>query len=111
MIHCNCGVSRSPTILIAYFISKRESFKDAYMKVFKRRRYIKPNRKFFQQLFRYALQIHQDDPMKACYFVANFWNCDGKNENMTREEQIEFALRMDSLDFSVGDLSLISQSY
>ena len=49
-IHCNAGISRSPSIIIAYLIkSLNYSFKDAFNLV-KSKRNIKPNEKFLQEL-------------------------------------------------------------
>ena len=109
-IHCNCGVSRSATILIAYFISQNMSFQQAYNAVFNKRRFIKPNRMFFKQLFHYALETCED-PMMAYNFIANFWECDGKKENMIKEDKIAFAIDMDNHDFTIGHLGLQSLDY
>ena len=49
-VHCNAGISRSPSIIIAYLIKALNySFKDAYNFV-KSKRNIKPNEKFIQEL-------------------------------------------------------------
>ena len=49
-VHCNAGVSRSPSIIIAYLIKElKYSFKDAYNLV-KSKRNIKPNEKFIKEL-------------------------------------------------------------
>ena len=49
-VHCNAGISRSPSIVIAYLIKALNySFKDAYNLV-KSKRNIKPNEKFIQEL-------------------------------------------------------------
>ena len=48
--HCNAGISRSPSIIIAYLIKElKYSFKDAFNLV-KSKRNIKPNEKFIQEL-------------------------------------------------------------
>ena len=48
--HCNAGISRSPSIVIAYLIKElKYSFKDAFNLV-KSNRNIKPNEKFIQEL-------------------------------------------------------------
>ena len=50
-IHCTCGVSRSPTIVISYLMWKTHSdFKDVYFFVKKRRPEIDPNNGFRRQL-------------------------------------------------------------
>ncbi|XP_032680144.1 dual specificity protein phosphatase 19 [Odontomachus brunneus] len=51
LVHCNAGVSRSPTIIIAYLMIMMElSYKEAYDKVKKARSCIKPNDGFVKQL-------------------------------------------------------------
>ena len=48
--HCNAGISRSPSIVIAILIKElKYSFKDAFNLV-KSNRNIKPNEKFIQEL-------------------------------------------------------------
>ena len=50
-VHCNAGVSRSPSIIIAYLIkSLNYNFNEAYNLVKKKRNIIKPNEKFLQEL-------------------------------------------------------------
>ena len=50
-IHCMCGVSRSPSIVIAYLMWKaRCSLDDTYAFVLSRRIYIGPNDGFMEQL-------------------------------------------------------------
>ena len=50
-VHCNAGVSRSPSIVIAYLIkSLNYTFNDAYNFVKKKRNIIKPNEKFIKEL-------------------------------------------------------------
>ena len=50
-IHCMCGVSRSPSIVIAYLLWKTHcSYYDAYYFVKNRRRFIYPNEGFVEQL-------------------------------------------------------------
>ena len=50
-IHCNAGVSRSPSIVIAYLIKGLNySFKEAYDLVKSKRKIIKPNDKFMDEL-------------------------------------------------------------
>ena len=50
-IHCNAGVSRSPSIVISYLIKGLNySFKEAYDLVKSKRKIIKPNDKFMDEL-------------------------------------------------------------
>ncbi|XP_033329893.1 dual specificity protein phosphatase 19 [Megalopta genalis] len=51
LVHCNAGVSRSPTIVISYLmVYEGLSFDDAYYKVKQVRDCIKPNEGFIKQL-------------------------------------------------------------
>lgn len=53
-IHCMAGVSRSPTITIAYFMKKENmSFNEAYKFVKSKRIFIRPNQGFIDQLKEY----------------------------------------------------------
>ena len=50
-VHCNAGVSRSPSIIISYLIkSLNYSFNEAYNYVKNKRNNIKPNEKFMKEL-------------------------------------------------------------
>lgn len=50
-VHCNAGVSRSPSIVIAYLIkSLNYSFKEAFNLVKNKRNIINPNEKFIKEL-------------------------------------------------------------
>lgn len=51
LVHCNAGVSRSPTIIISYLMTVEQlTYNDAYDKVKKSRNCIKPNEGFVKQL-------------------------------------------------------------
>lgn len=51
LVHCNAGVSRSPTIVISYLMALENlSYDEAYEKVKSKRECIKPNNGFVQQL-------------------------------------------------------------
>ena len=50
-VHCMCGISRSPSVVIAYLMWKAHcSYYDAYFFVKSRRRFICPNDGFVEQL-------------------------------------------------------------
>lgn len=54
LVHCLAGISRSPTICIAYLMySQNLSLDQAYDLVKQRRRLISPNLNFMRQLFEY----------------------------------------------------------
>lgn len=57
-IHCNAGVSRSPSIVISYIMKKNNvSFKEAYEYVKSCRPCIFPNESFVEQLKSYEAQL------------------------------------------------------
>ncbi|CAD6215823.1 GSCOCG00000639001-RA-CDS [Cotesia congregata] len=59
LVHCNAGVSRSPTIIIGYLMAlKKISYSQSY-EIVKNKRYIRPNDGFVNKLMN--LQ-HQDLP-------------------------------------------------
>ena len=50
-VHCNAGVSRSPSIIIGYLIKEEKmKFDDAYNLVKQKRNIIKPNETFYNEL-------------------------------------------------------------
>eukprot|EP01106_Pelomyxa_sp_JSP_P013444 TRINITY_DN4019_c0_g2_i1.p1 TRINITY_DN4019_c0_g2~~TRINITY_DN4019_c0_g2_i1.p1 ORF type:complete len:157 (+),score=46.47 TRINITY_DN4019_c0_g2_i1:70-540(+) len=59
LVHCGAGISRSPTVVIAYLMWKLNlSFNDAYAKVLAARPYIEPNSGFVQQLKLYESELN-----------------------------------------------------
>jgi protein-tyrosine phosphatase len=51
LVHCNAGVSRSPSIVIAYLIKeKKMNFDDAFNLVKNKRKIINPNETFIKEL-------------------------------------------------------------
>ncbi|XP_034941628.1 dual specificity protein phosphatase 19-like [Chelonus insularis] len=51
LVHCNAGVSRSPTVVISYIMATEKlSYTEAFQKVKNIRTYIRPNTGFIQQL-------------------------------------------------------------
>lgn len=53
-IHCAAGISRSPTIVIAYLMRKnRKKFSETFEFVKSRRKYVNPNEGFINQLKEY----------------------------------------------------------
>ena len=61
-IHCSAGISRSPTIVIAYLMWKvRVSFDQAFKYVKKIRHYINPNEGFIAQLKEFDKLLNNKD--------------------------------------------------
>ena len=61
-IHCMCGISRSPSIVIAYLMWKAHcSYYDAYFFVKNRRSFICPNDGFVEQLKLFENLIKKND--------------------------------------------------
>jgi hypothetical protein len=57
-VHCNAGISRSPSIVIAYLMRRNKiSFKEAFQKVKSCRENIFPNESFVDQLKAYEVKI------------------------------------------------------
>lgn len=55
LVHCTAGVSRSPTIILAYLIYKHGySLDEALLFVYNKRKWIRPNEGFLLQLEQYA---------------------------------------------------------
>lgn len=58
LVHCQAGISRSPTIIIAYLMKKQNlKFNDAYNKVRELRPIIAPNLVFMSQLMDYETRL------------------------------------------------------
>ena len=63
-VHCMAGVSRSPTIVIAYLMWKNKiGYNDAYWLVKNKRKYISPNYSFTKQLNEFEMLLRN-----------NYWN-------------------------------------
>jgi hypothetical protein len=61
LVHCHAGISRSPTIVIAYLIyAENMTFTDAYNYIAKRRAFIRPNNGFVKQLKIFETKFRQN---------------------------------------------------
>ncbi|EGD77993.1 hypothetical protein PTSG_09628 [Salpingoeca rosetta] len=70
LVHCVAGISRSPSVAIAYLMFKNKmSLSDAYALVKKKRPSISPNLDFMAELQQYEKQIKAADPS----FEASGW--------------------------------------
>lgn len=61
LVHCEAGMSRSATIVIAYMMSKGKTLEEAYDETHKKREIIAPNNGFWFQLYQYALRLGEDE--------------------------------------------------
>ena len=76
-IHCMCGISRSPSIIIAYLMWKTHcNYYDAYFFVKNRRNFISPNDGFIKQLllFEKILKENNYDLNKIDFNKINLIN-------------------------------------
>lgn len=65
LVHCQAGISRSPTIVIAYLMKKFNlKLDDAYSQVRSKRPIISPNLVFYSQLMDYESKIIQHEPQQ-----------------------------------------------
>lgn len=73
LVHCQCGVSRSATLLIAYsmFKNPEKSMQDAYSAVKGKSRWIGPNMSLIYQLTDWKKMICSDAPKTG--FKGNGW--------------------------------------
>ena len=65
LVHCAAGVSRSPSIVIAYFIKKEKmTFDEAFNFVSDKRPFINPNVGFIKQLKEFQAEVISSDREK-----------------------------------------------
>jgi dual specificity phosphatase 12 len=61
-VHCSAGVSRSATIVIAYFMYKeKKSYYEAYFFVKNKRKFISPNGGFVEQLLNFEKLLKENE--------------------------------------------------
>jgi len=68
LIHCQAGVSRSPTLVIAYLMAaRRKSLKNALDTVYAARPFILPDESFFKQLIAFEKKLQLEGyPARSC---------------------------------------------
>ncbi|XP_022079170.1 uncharacterized protein LOC110973046 isoform X2 [Acanthaster planci] len=66
IVHCLAGISRSPTVAIAYIMKHMNlSVDEAYKYVKEKRQSISPNFNFLGQLLEFEKRLHRDKPLKS----------------------------------------------
>ena len=89
-IHCMCGISRSPAIVIAYLIWKTNcSYDDVYAFVQSRRTFINPNDGFVKQLkyFEKLMKINNYNLNEIEKFIYKYKNSDENEEKEDNDEK------------------------
>ncbi|KAM3141131.1 hypothetical protein pb186bvf_006736 [Paramecium bursaria] len=72
MVHCYAGISRSPTVVIAYIMNKFDwSFQRSMKAVIARRQQVKPNDGFIKQLINYDSQKQRPSSQNRILDVIN----------------------------------------
>ncbi|KAK3271528.1 hypothetical protein CYMTET_20130 [Cymbomonas tetramitiformis] len=65
LVNCSAGISRSPTIVLAYLVSRRKmSLFKAFRKVYRARPVIWPNDGFMRSLIKYEIRLHKTYTIK-----------------------------------------------
>lgn len=60
LVHCNAGISRSPTLVVAYLMKhKMMTLSDAYSHVKSRRLFVQPKPGFWKQLMEFEHRLYQ----------------------------------------------------
>ncbi|CAG8643175.1 2286_t:CDS:2, partial [Dentiscutata heterogama] len=58
LVHCEMGISRSPTVVIAYIMrSQKKSLKEAVIFVKERKSFVRPNSGFYRQLKEFGSEL------------------------------------------------------
>ena len=99
LVHCQAGVSRSPTIVIAYLMHKYKiKMNDAYNRVRELRPIVAPNFIFMSQLFDFEAnmfssthQVVPQKPLNISNFSSTFNFCsDSVNRNLSIADGVLF---------------------
>ena len=67
LVHCSAGVSRSPTMVIAYLISKEKMRYKEALALLREKRYVLPNEGFSEQLFLLEEKVFGDSQRDFIY--------------------------------------------
>ena len=85
LVHCEMGVSRSSTVVIAYLIHKGKSLREAYDLVYSKRPCINPNNGFWKQLYEFSLKVGRDKN-DLNNFICEHWTFGFDKEEFKPEE-------------------------
>jgi dual specificity MAP kinase phosphatase len=98
IVHCDAGVSRSATMIIAYLMRRKKlSPKDAFRHVRSRRPIISPNLGFAEQLIEFEHRLHPKSnamPFRILFMRNHFGY--GTDDS---DEEIQKALEVNESDF------------
>jgi len=75
LVHCNQGISRSATIILAYLIMNQNmSLHSAWLYLKQRRRIIRPNDGFLSQLIKWEMAKHGKTTLTLGKYGQMYWN-------------------------------------
>ncbi len=73
LVHCEAGISRSSTIVIAYLMQyHHQSLKNAYEYVKQRKNNIDPNLNFFKQLIQFEKQLNNNQDFQSSFNLHDY---------------------------------------
>jgi protein-tyrosine phosphatase len=101
LVHCEAGISRSSTIVIAYLMQyHHQSLKNAYEYVKQRKNNINPNLNFFKQLIQFEKQLYNNQDFQSSFTFQDYlveYMLEGPAVGFTRD-QILTALEKTNYD-------------
>jgi protein-tyrosine phosphatase len=84
LVHCQAGISRSSTLVIAYLMYSRNwTIDQAYLHVKSKRKRIHPNKGFARQLLQYHFSLH-GDITNGCKQWLQLYHFDTKTDTKKR---------------------------